>query len=457
MTISKVSVVGLGKLGACMAAAIASKGFEVIGVDVNPKTVDCINQGLAPVLEPGLGEMIAANRERLRATVNCEEAVLDSDLTFLVVPTPSDDNGGFSIRYASEAAREIGHALARKSGYHVVSLTSTVLPGSTEFGILPVLEKEAGKVCGRDFGLCYNPEFIALGSVIRDFLGPDFVLIGESDEKAGSHLEGFLKGILNNNPPFARMSIVNAELTKISVNTYITTKITFANMVADLCEKLPGGDVDVVTAALGMDSRIGKRYLTGALGYGGPCFPRDNLALGYLARTLGVDPLLPSIVDKLNRNRAMALTERVASFLADRATIAVLGLSYKPDTSVVEESHSLYLAQELAARGYKVTVFDPLAMEEARKVLGNQVHYASSLPECLAPADAVVIANPCPEFRRLEPGDFPQKEEPVAVFDCWRILREKLSNASHIRYVPVGIGSQEAPRASRLADAQSGT
>ena len=149
--------------------------------------------------------------------------------------------------------------------------------------MLPILERESGKKAGKDFGLCYSPEFIALGSIIRDFLNPDFTLLGEFDERCGAHLEEVYKRVMGPDTPCARMSLENAELTKISVNTYVTTKITFANMLAEMCEKLPGGNVDVVTNALGLDSRIGRKYLTGSIGYGGPCFPRDNVALSFMA------------------------------------------------------------------------------------------------------------------------------------------------------------------------------
>ncbi len=233
--IEKVSVIGLGKLGASMVAAIASRGFEVIGVDVNQKSVDLVNEGKEPVQETDLGKYISENKERIRATMSHEEAILNSDISFVIVPTPSDEKGSFSLQYAAWAFQEIGKALTKKNGYHIIVLTSTVLPGATRFGLLPILEKVSGKKAGRDFGLCYSPEFIALGSVIRDFLNPDFTLCGEFDERSGSELEEFYSKVMFGNSPCKRMSLENAELTKISVNTFVTTKITFANMLADLC------------------------------------------------------------------------------------------------------------------------------------------------------------------------------------------------------------------------------
>ena len=251
--VQNVSVIGLGKLGGSMAAGLASRGLNVIGVDVNRHAVDAINAGRAPVQETGLGDMIAANRARLRATMDTNEAVLGSDLSFVIVPTPSDERGAFTLQYATFAFKALGHALKKKAGYHVIVLTSTVLPGAMRHGLLPVLEQASGKKCGPDFGLCYNPEFIALGSVIRDFLNPDFYLLGQFDDRSGDMLEEVHHRVSQNNAPVKRMSLENAELAKIAVNSYVTLKISFANMLAEFCEHLPGGDVDVVSDALGMD------------------------------------------------------------------------------------------------------------------------------------------------------------------------------------------------------------
>ena len=246
------------------------------------------------------------------------------------MPTPSDDSGAFSLQYTAWAFGEIGAALAEKDGYDLVVLTSTVLPGSTRHGLLPILEQRSGKRCGVDFGLCYSPEFIALGSVIRDFLHPDFTLVGEFDNRSGRTLEDAYACIMPNRPPCQRMTLENAELTKVFVNTYVTTKIAFANMLADLCERLPGGDVDVVSNALGLDARIGRKYLTGALGYGGPCFPRDNVALSFLARALGTKADLAETTDRVNRSLAATVIDRLGLAIPRGTTVAVLGLAYSP-------------------------------------------------------------------------------------------------------------------------------
>src|ERR1700730_9162684 len=245
-----LSVIGLGKLGAPMAAVMAEKGHSVIGVDVSPGFVHAINEGRAPVNEPGLDDLIRRNRQRLSATSSCAEAIAGSDVTFIIVPTPSEEDGSFSLRYVTAVGDPLGQALRKKSGYHLVVLSSTVMPGSTGDILLPLLESSSGKQCGKDFGLCYNPEFIALGSVIRDMLNPDLVLIGEFDARSGDILVELYHGVCENRPAVARMNFVNAELTKLSVNTFVTTKISYANMLAQVCDKLPGADVEVVTGAL---------------------------------------------------------------------------------------------------------------------------------------------------------------------------------------------------------------
>ncbi|MEW6077402.1 MAG: nucleotide sugar dehydrogenase [Thermodesulfobacteriota bacterium] len=444
----RFSVIGLGKLGASMAAAIADRGFEVVGVDVNKKAVDAVNAGLAPIQETRLEETIARNGSRIRATLDHQEAIVNSDLSFVIVPTPSDENGAFSLQYARWAFREIGRALAVKKGYHNVVLTSTVLPGSTRYGLQPILESESGKTCGKDFGLCYSPEFIALGSILHNFLNPDFTLIGEFDSRCGSQLEECYAQIMENKPPCKRMSLENAELTKISVNTFVTAKIAFANMLAELCEKIPGGDVDVVTDALGADSRIGMKYLKGGLGYGGPCFPRDNVALGFIARELGVKASLAETTDQSNRHIPERLFRQIKNLVRKGSTIAILGLAYKPMSHVIEESQSIALAKSLAGSGERVIGFDPLAGETARAELAYDALVLDSLDTCLEQADTVLITTPDPVFKKLKAADF--RHRPVTVVDFWRILDQELSGVSGITYVPVGRSVSDAANAAQL-------
>lgn len=445
---TRYSIVGLGKLGASMAAAIASRGFPVFGVDVNERTVALFNDGQAPVQETNLAELIAGNRDRLQSSTSASEAVATSDVTFVVVPTPSDEDGAFSIEYAAAAFRELGRALADKDEYHLIVLTSTVLPGSTRFGLLPILESESSKRCGADFGLCYSPEFIALGSVIHDFLNPDLLLIGESDDRAGSRLERCYTEIIENGAPCRRMTFENAELAKIALNAYVTTKITFANMLADLCERIPGGDVDVVSDALGLDGRIGRAYLTGGLGFGGPCFPRDNVALAHFAKMLGAPAELPATTNQINERIANRFIASLGSIVSPTKRVGVLGLAYKPLSQVTEQSQGIAIARELTRRGLEVVGYDPLASEGARSELDGAIHIVERLEECLA-VDVLIIATPDPEFRLLTVEELEANGVEVVV-DCWRILGEQFKAQSVVRYHPVGRSANDDENVSRL-------
>ena len=446
-----VSVIGLGKLGACLAAGLASKDLEVIGVDVHQDVVEAVNRGQAPVQEPGLQDVMTAHRARLHATRSYREAVRRSSITFVLVPTPSDRRGGFSLRYVLPAIRRIGRALATKPDYHVVVVVSTVLPGALRADIIPALETASGKRCGVDLGVCYSPEFVALGSVLRDLLRPDFVLIGESDIRAGDQLAACLRVLCGINTPMARMNLVNAELTKLAVNSYVTMKISFANLLATLCEQLPEGDIDTVTRGLGLDARIGPKYLKGALGYGGPCFPRDNRAMALLAKQLGCDETLPLATHRFNEAQPQRLLETLRRHVAPASTIAVLGLAYKPHTPVIEASQGLALARLLTEEGYAVTVYDPLALEQARTVLGGTATYASSVRAAICQADAVIVTNPLEEVVALSSEEFPDRGKPIVVLDCWRLLQHRLVDPKRFLYLAVGLGNTRRRMAARAA------
>ncbi|HEX5326732.1 MAG TPA: nucleotide sugar dehydrogenase, partial [Acetobacteraceae bacterium] len=384
-----IAVIGLGKLGAPLAVVLASTGHRVIGVDVNPAFVEAINAGRAPVQEPGLQECLSAARSRISATTHFAEAIPATDLSCVIVPTPSGADGVFTNRWVLDAVRHIGTALRHTDRYHVVNITSTVMPGSTGGEIRAALEQSSGRRVGDTVGLTYNPEFIALGTVVRDLLHPDVVLIGESDPRAGDVLEAAYRVTVGPNVPVQRMNWVNAELTKISVNTFVTTKISYANMLAELCEKLPGADVDVVTAALGKDSRIGPKYLRGALGYGGPCFPRDNVAWAALARSVGAVADVAEATDAINHRQVERIVSLVSRLAAPESAIAVLGLAYKPDTPVVEQSQGMMIARRLAETSYRVLVCDPIALESAAAVLGDLVVPMGSAEAAVEEADLV--------------------------------------------------------------------
>jgi UDPglucose 6-dehydrogenase len=410
-------VVGLGKLGLCLAAVLADSGFRVWGIDVDRRRVEAIERGTLRSAEPRLEALLRSTRGVLQATTQYE-AVKQTRATFVVVPTPSKKSGEFSLEYVAAAMKEIGAALAGKRGYHLVVLCSTVMPGSMDEVVLPTLQRASGKKVPEELGLCYNPEFIALGNVIDGLRNPDFVLVGESDEKAGEMLGHIQSKMCSNNPSMERMGFLNAELTKISVNAFVTMKMSFANTLAEICERLPGGDVDKVTRAIGRDRRIGANYLRGAIGYGGPCFPRDNVAFARFAKKVGVSADLARATDTVNRRQV----ERILKIIEDRrlpksSSIGVLGIAYKQDTNVFEASQPLMLATALAESGYKVHVYDPAVDRSMLPGLPN-LRVEPSADACLAASDLCVIATPWKSFSRIEKSKLSGK----TVLDCWRIL-----------------------------------
>jgi UDPglucose 6-dehydrogenase len=416
-----IAVVGLGKLGAPLAAVLASSGHRVIGVDREARVVDAINAGLSPHDEPRLQEHITMAGDLLSATSDTAAAVGASTLTYVLVPTPSGADGEFSLDFVFPVIRAVGEAIAGQDGSHVVVVTSTVMPGHTDGPIREALEEAAGRRVGDRLGLCYNPEFIALGSVIDDMRSPDLTLIGESDVSAGDVVESVSRSFCLKESFVARMSLVDAEITKLAVNTFVTTKISYANMLAELCERLPNANADVVTKAIGHDSRIGGKYLQPATAYGGPCFPRDNLAFVAMAHRVGSRADLAEATHSLNTHQVDRLAGHVQRALAPgEGIVSILGLSYKPGTPVVEQAVGTLLADHLAGLGYKVVVYDPLAADMAKKALGDRVEFAESAATCIADADVVVIATAWPEFASLPAEALRRAGSSVRVIDCWR-------------------------------------
>jgi UDPglucose 6-dehydrogenase len=297
------------------------------------------------------------------------------------------------------------------------------MPGDTE-RVKEILERSSGKRCGEDFGLCYSPEFIALGRVIDDLRNPDMVFIGQSDQRAGDLYESVVRQLTDNQPPVMRMNFINAELSKLAVNAYVTTKISYANMLARICERYVGADADVVTNAIGYDSRIGRKYLKGAVAFGGPCFPRDNLAFSKAAQRAGTEAPLADTTHRYNQAQTGFLLKIIREHLSPGSTVAVLGLAYKPDTPVVEESASLSFIFGLLEAGYSVRAYDPMAMDNAKRILGGRIAFAPSAVEAIRNSDLVAIMTPWDAFKGIKPDQLAGSEGRRLVLDAWRILTD---------------------------------
>ncbi len=396
----EIVVIGLGKLGLPMAAIYASKGYRVTAVDTNKDTIARLMKGECPIQEPGLPELLESSWPNMTfvPTIPTFTSELQPYLTFVIVPTPSDDDSKFSNRYV-EAVLEKLRGLRMP-----VVIVSTVMPGSCR----QLSEKYKLR-------LIYNPEFIAIGDVIQGMLHPDSVLIGHQFGDYPNSLIEFHKTIVGSAVPMHVMSWENAELAKLALNCYVTTKITFANQIAEICEHMRGGNVDQITTFLGSDSRIGKKYLKGGLGFGGPCFPRDNEA--FIAN--GGFALQRAVID-YNNSMAVKLLKKTLEMVHDIRfpKIVILGIAYKTNTHMTERSQSAQLLQDLRMESKKVQVWG----EDNPKNFSIQ------------DADLVVICLDYPEFRKLDLSVMRHKR----VLDCWRILENK-EDCEVYRAIGVGV------------------
>ena len=438
----KISVIGLGKLGACIAATIAYRGFDAIGVDVIEELVEKINNSEPPVYEPGLKDMIVTVKGKLKATTKIEEAINDTDISFIITPTPSKENRRFSLKYVKGAIKGIGKALKNKDSYHLVVVISTIMPGSMDQKIVPLLEEISGKKCGKDFGVCYSPTLIAIGSIIKDLLEPNLIILGEADEKSGDILFEFYQNYIQNDAPIFRMNLINAEISKIALNAYITTKISFVNTLAELCENLPNADVDVITETIGSDPRIGKKYFKGGLSFGGPCFPRDTSAFAALLNQVNVESHQIEATEIQNKSvveRIVKLIDKgiIQLNLADKVTVVIFGLTYKPGTVFVGESPSIDIVQALLNRDINIYVHDPIALDAAKDLLGNKVQYLNDIKEGIKLADIVVFTDLDPEYLKIKPSVFTKDSKKRVVVDIWRNFKY-LEEYDGIYYIPIG-------------------
>ena len=437
---SEVSIFGLGKVGYSLAACLGVAGHTVVGCDPITDIVDAINARRHVTAEPGVAERVAQlDQSRLRATTSSDDAVLNSDTSIVIVPTPSNVLGGFSLKYVLRVCEQIGAALRRKKDVHVVSIASTVLPGASEHAVIPALEAASGRRVGDGLGYCYNPWFIALGEVVKGMETPDYALIGEVDQRSGDGIEALHKSMIRNDAPVVRMKLIEAEISKIACNTHETMRVSFANMLFSLCAEVPGADVDKITGALSY--RMGQRFFKGAVPYGGPCWPRDNRALAVFMDAVGVPSLMPRTIDQSNAEHGQYLLRKVLSETRAGEPVGLLGLSYKAGTPVIERSFGVDLAGWLAAEGRSVVGWDPLAMGEAHRVLGELIAYAQSAEECLSQSSVAIVVNPMKEFAAIDWSAAAK----TRVLDPWRCLPpaavQKIGT-----YVALGQGNDRSVR-----------
>jgi GDP-mannose 6-dehydrogenase len=407
----KVSVFGLGYVGAVTAACLAEQGHEVIGVDVSPLKVEQLNGGHAPVIEPQLDELVkeGVRSRRLVATRDASRAVVETDLSLLCVGTPSNGNGSLDLKYIERVCGEVGEVLRAKPSRHVVVIRSTVLPGTAEEVVIPTLERASRKRAGTGFGVCVNPEFLREGSAVRDYYEPSQVVIGEHERSSGDVIAKLYEQL---SAPLIRTSLRAAEMVKYASNAFHALKVTFANEIGSLA-KHHGVDGRDVMDLLCRDTtlNLSAKYLTPGFAFGGSCLPKDLRALIYRAKHTDVDcPLLESVLEsnRTHLERAVYLVEH-----AGNRRVGVIGLSFKAGTDDVRESPVVALVERLIGRGYAVSIYDEL-VEPGRLIGENKAslerelpHVASlmrqSVDRVVRDAETLVLANERPPFADIAP------------------------------------------------------
>jgi len=388
-----LAVIGLGKLGLPLAALLATSGNQVKAFDALDSVRMNIRQRKVETNEPGLIDLLNKDSIQLEIVDSIAEAVNGVEAVFIIVPTPSLPSGHFTNEYLLEAINKIGQAIA-PSQKIVIDVVSTVMPGSCDGPIKSALEKSSGRKVGDELGLCYNPEFIALGSVIHDMEKPDMHLIGQSSEWAGKVIENALKSIVKVEVPSRRMNLKEAELVKIAVNNYVTMKISYANMLMQGSTLLGGIEIDVVTEAIGLDSRIGHKYLKAAAAYGGPCFPRDTRALSALFSDLGLPDSLSHATQVVNETHSEFIADQISKQISEGMTVGIAGLSYKTGTTVTEESPGLALARVLSNRSFRIAVWDDEGALPSSDSTTNSYLICHSAEDLISESDYVVVTRP---------------------------------------------------------------
>ena len=402
----KISIVGLGYVGAVSAGCLASDGHEVVGVDLNDAKVECINQGRAPIIEMGLDDLIAGAvaEGRLRATNNLDEAIKATDLTFVCVGTPSQINGNLDLQFVRRVSEEIGEALKNKKGYHVVVVRSTMLPGSMQHTVIAALENVSGLVVGRDFGACLNPEFLREGSAVADYYNPPKIVIGESDEDSGNILAKLYGAI---DAPMVHTDIASAEMVKYCDNVWHALKVCFANEVGDICKEL-GLDSHKIMDIFCKDTKLNlsKYYMKPGFAFGGSCLPKDVRALTYKAKTLDlVLPVLNAICHSNERQ-----VERGLKMITSKGNkkVGVLGISFKAGTDDLRESPIVEVVERLIGKGYDLRLYDSnvklASIHGANKnyILNHIPHISSlmanSIEEVIEHSETLLIGNDDKDF-----------------------------------------------------------
>ena len=437
----KITMIGTGYVGLVTGACFAEVGNDVLCLDLDAAKIRTLNDGGIPIFEPGLKEMVARNRAagRIRFTTDVAAAVAHGDIQFIAVGTPPDEDGSADLKYVTAAARNIGHHMR---GPKVVVDKSTVPVGTADRVRAAIVEQLAGRGVAIDFSVVSNPEFLKEGAAVDDFMKPDRVVIGADDERARAAMRALYAPFQRNHERMIFMDIRSAELTKYAANAMLATRISFMNEIANLAERL-GADVELVRQGIGSDPRIGYDFLYAGCGYGGSCFPKDVQALQRTTRQAGLSSRLLDAVEAVNSDQKRVLAAKIVKRFGPDLTgkrFAVWGLAFKPNTDDMREAPARELVGELLERGAVITTYDPVAMDEARRIFGDdpRIRYADNPMHAIDGAEALVIVTEWKEFRSPDFERLKQLLATPSIFDGRNLYDPQMVRDMGFDYYPMG-------------------
>ena len=430
----EIAVIGTGYVGLVTGAGLADFGNDVVCVDIDEKKIDALRKGVIPIYEPGLDHLVSKNVDegRLRFTTDLAAAIRNSRAIFIAVGTPPKPDGSADLRYVEEVARSI----ARHMNGPKLVITKSTVPIGTGRMIEQILD-ESGN--GQKGSVVSNPEFLREGSAIEDFLKPDRVVIGASDEESIELMKEIYAPLHSLEIPFVVTNVESAELIKYAANGFLATKISFVNEIAQICERV-GGNVQDVALGMGLDSRIGPKFLQAGPGFGGSCFPKDSSAMATIARAYGYPFQIMEAVLRVNDDIKQRMVEKISAAIGGNVagkTIGILGLAFKPETDDMRDSPTIPIIKGLQQKGAKIRAYDPQAMENA-KLIFDDIKYCDDAYQTAQDADALVIATEWNEFRALNLNKISAALRQPVVVDLRNVYDPKRMKSGGFRYVSVG-------------------
>jgi len=433
----KVGIIGLGFVGLSLTSVLSSKDFDVVGIDIDEEKCKKINNGIAPFFEPDLEKMLKNGLKKKLKITNNFSIIQNCDVIFVTVGTPQNKNGSINLSIIKKAVSTIGKNLRTNKKKPIILIKSTVIPGTMKKIILPILEKKSNKKDGKDFGLISNPEFLQESSAIRDTKFPHAIVLGGNQTKFMEKANKLFRK-LHPNTPIIITNHQTAEIIKYANNSFLATKISFINQLSNICQKIPGANIDDIGKTIGLDPRIGKLFLNAGPGYGGSCLPKDMKALINFAKTSGINPILLNAVEEVNTKQLEQIILMIKQKLGDLASkkITILGTAFKPDTDDIRDSISIELIKKLLKRKALITIHDPKAIENTRDIFGSRIKYSKSVKDALSKSQCVIIMTQWKQYKKLNNNEFNHMTKKL-VIDCRRILIKKQLD---VDYIAIGSG-----------------